>query len=352
MLRLESVQSVDTWVSGLGISNFDILASKFARVGTGQQTNSFCGLTLGFKGCLNVHFHSHISLDSKNHTGNVFIRKVVHSCDKPECPICFKRGWAVREASAVEYRIKEASKLFGIAEHITVSVPEADYGLPYPKIKLKVLNALRNRGILGGVLIFHAQRYCNRYESIVKGKPFGWYFSPHFHVIGFIDGGYGCCRFCSNLNVINGRVKDTARCISCKGFEGRTRRFYEKEGGHEGSGYIVKVMGARKTIHGTAWYQLNHATIVYGFKRATVTTWFGICSYTKLKLKKEDRIRRDVCPICQHELEDVVYVGEGEPLGLRGFDAHIVREWEEPFSDKNGDPKWIPKPKSRSSGYD
>lgn len=104
-------------------------------------------------------------------------------------------------------------------------------------------------------------------------------------------------------------------------------------------------MGARKTIHGTAWYQLNHATIVKGAKRSTVTTWFGVCSYTKLKLKKEDRIRHDVCPICQHELEDVVYVGEGEPLGLRGFDKYIVREWEEPFLDENGSPNWIPKPK-------
>jgi hypothetical protein len=344
-------------IESLSIYHFEdsIFNGIFQRAGTGKQTSPRCGQTLGKKGCLNVHLHAHISLDGKNHAGNVFIRLIVHSCDKPECPVCFKRGWAVREASAVEYRIKEGSKLFGVAEHITISVPEADYGLPYPKIKLKVLKALKNRGILGGVLIFHAQRYCNRYESIVKGKPFGWYFSPHFHVIGFIDGGYGCCRSCSNLNVSNGRVKDTARCLTCNGFEGRTRREYTKEGGltragyeaaggHVGSGYIVKVMGARKTIHGTAWYQLNHATIVKGAKRSTVTTWFGVCSYTKLKLKKQDRIRHDVCPICQHDLEDVVYVGEGEPLGLRGFDKYVVREWEEPFLEKPRKPSGSPSP--------
>lgn len=92
----------------------------FQRAGNGEQTNSRCGQTLGIKGCLNHDLHGFISLDGKNHTGNVFIRLIVHSCDKPECPVCFKRGWAVREASAIEYRIKEASKLFGLAEHITV----------------------------------------------------------------------------------------------------------------------------------------------------------------------------------------------------------------------------------------
>ena len=197
------------------------------------------------------------------------------------------------------------------------------------------------RGILGGVLIFHAQRYCSRRESIAKSKPFGWYFSPHSHVIGFIDGGYAQCRHCS---------KSTLECLACNGFEGRTRRAYYKEGGKDGfgnsgSGWIVSVKGARKTIHGTAWYQLNHATIVRGAKRSCVTTWFGVCSYVKLRLKKQDRIRRDLCPICQHELEEVIYVGEGVPEALTSFDSYMVREWEEPYLDKNGSPNWIPKPK-------
>jgi hypothetical protein len=165
----------------------------FQRVGNGRQTDGRCGQTLGLKGCLNVDLHAHVSLDGVNHTGNVFIKKVIHSCDKPECPVCFKRGWAVREASAIERRIKEASKRFGVAEHIICSVSKTDYGLSYAEMKAKALNELRNRGVLGGVLIFHAERYCNRQESIEKGKPFGWYISFHFHVIGFIDGGYAQC---------------------------------------------------------------------------------------------------------------------------------------------------------------
>lgn len=324
------------------------LITLFALVGHGKRTSPLCGAWLGYKACFNVALHSHVTLDGKNHQGNIFVRRMRHSCDKPECSICFMYGWAVRAASAIEYRLKEASKLFGVAEHIVVSVPEVDYGLPYAKIKAKVFKVLRDRGILGGVLIFHAYRYCNYYESIVRNKPFGWSFSPHFHVIGFIDGGYGQCRSCKNCSFDKKgavHILDTAKCLACGGFEGRTRRLYAKEGGREGSGYIVKVMGARKTIHGTAWYQLNHATIVKGAKRDTVTTWFGVCSYTKLKLKKDDRLSRNICPICGHDLEDAVYVGEGQPFGLRGFDCYLVREWEEPFLDKNGSPNWMPKPK-------
>ena len=314
----------------------------FTRVGTGKQTDGRCGQFLGFKGCIkHLDLHARLTLDGHNHTGNVFVKKIFHSCDKPECPVCFKHGWATREASAVEYRIKEASKRFGAAEHIICSISVVDYGLSFDELKAKALRILKNRGVLGGILIFHSQRYCNRREAFIKRKPFGWYFSPHFHVIGYIDGGFSRCRHCS---------KSTLECLKCDGFNGRTRREYYKEGGKDGagnsaSGWIVDVKGARKTIHGTAWYQLNHATLVRRGERSVVTWWFGVCSYTKLRLKKQDRIRRDLCPICLHELEEVVYVGEGVPSGLSGFDAYFVKEWEEPFLDKNGLPNWIPKPK-------
>ena len=89
---------------------------------------------------------------------------------------------------------------------------------------------------IGGCLIFHGFRYNN-----VRL----WYWSPHFHVLGVIKG--GCkCRSCNH---------ELGDCRSCSGFNGREMRGFEKDG------YIVKVMGARKTIFGTAWYQLNHALL-------------------------------------------------------------------------------------------
>jgi len=85
------------------------------------------------------------------------------------------------------------------------------------------------------------------------------------------------------------------------GFEGRTRRAFDKDG------YIVKVLGKRKTVGGTAWYQLNHASLVNGVNRFHVATWFGVCSYRRLKVTVE--YKKNVCPICRHDLLEIRYLG-------------------------------------------
>lgn len=65
--------------------------------------------------------------------------------------------------------------------------------------------------------------------------------------------------------------------------------------------------GKRKTVFGTAWYQLNHASLKVGVRRFHVATWFGVCSYRKLKVTKEHV--EEMCPICQHELTEIFYFG-------------------------------------------
>lgn len=307
-----------------------ILSDYFAlngykRVGTGEQTSIRCGQFLGWLGCLNTDLHNHSTLDGVDHTGNVYIKRVFHSCDKPECPICFKKGWAIREAGKAESRLKEASKRFGIAEHIIDSVPLSDYSLPFEKLKAKSLKAMVARHYIGGVMIFHAQRFANYAEATRKGIPAGWRYSPHFHYLGFIDGGYGSCRGCR---------KSRIECWGCKGFEGLTRRLNVTDG------HIVKVKGARKTIFGSLWYQMNHMTIIHGKVRTHTVTWNGICSYKKLKLEKEDRIKRDICPICGHELVRVEYVGEGKPDSGQWW----LAEFEDRYLDEKGIPKWEIKP--------
>jgi hypothetical protein len=299
--------------------------SKPQRVGQGKQTSPRCGQFLGWSGCLNVEEHKHATLDGVDHSGKVFVKRVFHSCDKPECPVCYKKGWAIREAGEAESRIKEASKRFGVAEHIIDSVPISDYGLSFDKLKERSLKAMRTRGYIGGVMIFHAQRFANPREAAFKGIPAGWRYAPHFHYLGFLDGGYGACRGCK---------KERTECWGCKGFEGLTRRLNVTDG------HIVKVKGARKTIFGTLWYQMNHMTIIRGKVRTHTVTWNGICSYKKLKLQKADRIRRDVCPICGHELVHLEFVGDGAPDEGHERDA----EFEDNYLDEKGVPKWIKKP--------
>jgi hypothetical protein len=63
----------------------------------------------------------------------------------------------------------------------------------------------------------------------------------------------------------------------------------------------------RKTLGGTAWYQLNHATIGTDIKRPHCRTWFGVASYRKLKVKAGKR--KVSCPLCQHELVKLRYFG-------------------------------------------
>lgn len=293
----------------------------YELVGHGEITDkSKCGKFRNFYGCLHTERHNVATLDGHNHVGEVYVRKVFHSCDKPTCPVCFKRGWAVRQAGNIESRIREAEKRFGLAEHIVVSVPQKDYGLSYEALRSKAVKVMAARGIHGGCLIFHAFRYHHANETYV-GEAAGWFWNPHFHVIGFVDGGYGRCRGCP---------KTAFDCFSCDGFEARTRRCFEKDG------YIVVVLGKRKSVFGTAWYSLNHASVKRGVTRFHVVTWFGTSSYRRLKLKKADRIRRDVCPICGADLVRLRYVGAGEPLA-----EWWVNEFWERLFDGRETPKWI-----------
>ena len=283
---------------------------RFQLVGNGEVSNGYCGKFKTFKGCLRVDLHDIIASDGVNYKGKVFVRKVRFSCGKPSCPVCFKSGWAVLEAGKIEARLAEAGKHFGLVEHIVASVPLKDYGLSYEVLRGKAVRALFVRGVVGGCLIFHGFRYNLRKL---------WYWSPHFHVLGFILGGYARCRGC---------MKD---CVGCSGFEARTRKAFESDG------YIVKVFDVRKTVFGTAWYQLNHSSIKKDVKRFHVATWFGVCSYRKLKVTVEKR--REFCPICEHDLNAIRYNGnrfvfdENLSSGKRDFFADAV--------DDCGFPMWV-----------
>jgi len=311
----------------------------FERVGNGEKTNFNCGVFKGFFGCLRTELH-HVKCDGVDYGGKIFVKKVYHSCDKPTCPICFKHGWAVREASNVESRLLELAKKYGLVEHIISSVPSNEYNLTFDRLNAKCIKILKALWVIGGAVIFHAERYRNPREAAIKNLPTGWFFSPHYHILGFIDGGYGSCRNCS---------KNTEGCLTCDSFKGRQRRSYLKQGGRFGvgggsSGWIVDIKGERKTVHGTAWYQLHHCSIIKGQKRFQPVRWFGVCAKNKMKLKKEDRIN-DECPICGHELIELSYVGNGN---------HLEKFWETEFFDdlldEHGNVKWVEKPKSGRYG--
>jgi hypothetical protein len=63
-----------------------------------------------------------------------------------------------------------------------------------------------------------------------------------------------------------------------------------------------------------------------------------------LKLKKKDRVK-DECPICGHELVELQYVGNGNPLA-----EYWIIEFFDDLHDEHGNVKWIEKPKRFSHG--
>ena len=308
----------------------------FQLVGHGTVTNHKCGKFSSFWGCSRVELHNIITtLSGKNFKGKVYMRKVFHSCDKPSCPVCYKYGWAVREAGKIEMRLKEASKRFGQVEHIVATVPPKFYHLDYIKLRAKMRQVLAVRGIIGGVMIFHGFRYNLRKR---------WYWSPHFHVLGFILGGYKC-RSCK-------KIRKTGKCgienRGCDGFVNRNYRMYEKDG------CIVKVLGKRKTVGGTAWYQLNHSSTHISKKRFHVAVWFGVCSYRKLKITTE--YKKNVCPICRHDLVKHRYFGnKRDVMACYSSDRNSCKKRDFTANlEEDGRPVWaedVPK-RYESDSYD
>ena len=239
--------------------------------------------------------------------------RLVWNCYKSSCPFCYKHGWAVREAGRIEHRTKKASKKFGLAEHIVLSVPVRDYHLSSKALRRKAVEVAKKRGVIGGCLIFHGFRY----------RPHrGWYWSPHFHCIGFVLGGYAGCRNCERKSNCDSR---------CNGFDSRAWKLFNKDG------WYVKVLGKRKTIGGTAWYQLNHASVRRGAnsKKSHVATWWGVCSYRKLKLINGSDVGiRHKCPVCGKDLVRLRYLGVFSEISISRRGELV------PMFDGDGEPLW------------
>jgi hypothetical protein len=301
---------------------------EYQLVGNGEPANRFCGQFMTFKGCLRVDLHNLITFDGVNPAGKVFVRKFYHWCNKLSCPICFRRGWAIRQAGSIEARLLEVKRRQLVVEHVVCSVPSKDYGLDYEALRNKAVKVLKARSVVSGVLIFHAFRYNKRKH---------WYWSPHFHALGVTRGGYGQCRNCARKwNCLAG----------CGGFDDRAHQQQLKDG------WFLKVLDERKTTFGTAWYQLNYASIKRDVNRFHVATWFGVCSYRKMKVEAKPKEQQNVCPICRHDLVALDYHGH-KVFGLNRFSSSFSRDGFEDLVE-DGRVVWAEsvKPQFRSGSYD
>jgi hypothetical protein len=221
------------------------------------------------KGCLNPYEHPDIA----------YVKVIKHSCMRAECPICFE-GWAGKEAEKIVHRLQQ---YYGRGQpiHVTASVPHGLYNEGMISLRKKSYKIMKKVGFIGGVCISHPFREACQICGFEKdwntktcvncgASQFRWYFSPHFHFLG-----YGWLR--------------------------GIKKNYEE------TGWVVKNLGVRKTLHGTAMYQLSHAGV---HKKYHTVTWFGRLSYNNFKCKKLVR-KEDVCPLCNNSLGYLIWIGEG-----------------------------------------
>lgn len=297
----------------------DGFRSEYMLVGRGGVTNSECGRHRFFEKCVTPELH-HNEFENKDVWHNC-----VKNCGCPSCSRCFKYGWSVREANNIDSRFLTAEDVLGFryvdVEHLQASVPKCDYNLSYKDMSGRAILALKASGCIGGNLIFHGHRKDYKAREL--------FFSPHFHSLAYISGGYKCrgcefLKFSSKKRVYCGRSG-----ILCDGFEQVTRR------AHVGDGWIVSlaknekgIIEKRKSIFGTAWYQLEHASYRVGVVRFQIVKWFGVVN--NRKLKTVHRHFDFKCGACGGVMERAFLPHNCEPIvsnrGEKGFVKNFMTD--------------------------
>jgi hypothetical protein len=103
-------------------------------------------------------------------------------------------------------------------------------------------------------------------------------------------------------------------------------------------GYIVKGYGKRKKVFGTAYYQLNHATIRVGLRRFHVVTWFGSMGYRMFEGEK--LMSEDVCRVCNGEMVRCFHAGKRRTVKHVGFVGYVACFVDDEF-DECGKPNYV-----------
>jgi hypothetical protein len=240
-------------------SHFDVFGD-WQLPGHGEAYGD-CG-SWRYRGCLHVEDHLNDGL-FESIAGKAYIEFYKRSCLRAACPVCYEK-WAGKEAGKIEYRLASVGRKMGRVIHVTVSPRMDDWAMPYEKLRAKAYSISKKSGFRGGSCIFHPFR---------EDDNGFWYFSPHFHLIGY------------------GWITGTK-----KGFESH--------------GWVVRNLRVRESVSGTALYQLSHC----GIRKGTLSvTWFGKLSFNKLRIPPKEP-EKHVCPACHRELVQLYFLGRDEQL--------------------------------------
>lgn len=273
-------------------------------------------------------------LDHAN--GKDVVRVKRHNCHRKECPVCFE-SWSALQAERSLMRIATYLYNFDFVEHVVSKAKKQCMGKSghvyhelldfmledyihscrrqvkhvvlsppqdvvcekigdYRKLRDLAYRVARESGFYGGAVIFHPYRLkCSKCGSAISEyqkkcskcheSAFQWFWSPHFHGVGF------------------GWIENTK--------EGYARH-----------GWVVKNLGVRDSVFWTFQYLLSHA----GVSCVHTTTWFGKLGYNMMgKVPKSDGFH-EVCQFCLRALVPLRWIG-GEDRGPPVYDEdHQLNE--------------------------
>ena len=197
-----------------------------------------------------------------------YLKKIKDNCGRASCPVCYK-SWLVKTTEKMVDRIEGGCpRTHRKPIHVTVSPAPGEWDKfktldGFRKLRRKAIKIAKQAGLKGGCTVPHPFRENRVFKN--------WRWSPHFHVIGY------------------GWIKGTKQL-------------------YEDTGWIVQNHRIRKTVGGTAYYQLTHAGIRQGIH---AVSWFGILSWKNLK-RDPIRAEPETCPICGNRLRHVIYLGTGD----------------------------------------
>lgn len=302
---------------------------NFVQAGRGNVASDWCARPKCHRTCHEKEYHKGVVVNGNDFTDKVAVLMQHYWCHRFLCPKCFARGAAVRGARNAAARLLVASERgYGDVEHGVLSPPRAEWDLPFSLLCKKAQDVARDRGFLGGMFAFHGRRIDKKHHVL--------FWSPHFHYLGFVDGGFDVCREC---------VHSREDCSSCSHFKGREVRGYAKDG------WLVKVEPKRKTIIGTIWYILTHISVKVGLRRSHSVRWFGCCGNRKFKGRKPEAVVK--CPVCKvsgHDSEMTEEQYWGREHSARDIsDPHYLKLFAAADFDSEGSPNF---PSSAEDGGD
>jgi len=228
---------------------------------------------------------------------------LVKNCHSRGCPICFRTGWAGRQARAASDKLIAGGDLYervgeslgrGV-RHIVFS-PDQDSTVErvrtvegFEDIYRELHEVVQYAGLNGYMVVFHPFRQVKDWRG--EKIPGRWYESPHFHVLG-----YGWLMKSDRFNEATGWIY-----YNVDSEDGKVRD--------------------RDEIRGTIKYLLTHAGISYGPKRFQVVRWAKMIANCKMGRKKYSKItdKPVKCECCEtdlHRYEDVKVVIEKDKASV------------------------------------